>query len=285
MLPPSALPNLFYLLANRGDVPLGRLVRALRYQAALPQGLSASFPQILVGLHDVPSLTLHRVRQIYGKLEEEPLGTLLVDSGRLTPAQLQRVRSELGTAPVGAVPWMLGQGLLSPEQLRALLDELGALAEMAAPESTVQVRLREQGLRLFKRQLWELGLLRQEELAALGLWHQQHVSLKFKPLLDLLVLQGHFPAYLVPWVLREQVSFAQEPLLILAECLQLCPPERVREAATQGVHQSPAFWLTEGLGMERSRLVTAVLGLYRWTLQHQRAAFPTQQNRPRVGAV
>ncbi|MGV3526442.1 MAG: hypothetical protein ACO1RX_19640 [Candidatus Sericytochromatia bacterium] len=283
MLPQAALPNLFYLLASTGQVSLGRLVRALRYQAALPQGVSSGFCQILTGLQSVPSLLLHRLRQDYGKLDEEPLAALLVDSGRLTPAQLQRVRTELGSAPVAVVPWLLGQGLLSAEQLRILLDDLGALAELSGPGVQDVLRLREQGLRLFKRQLWESGLLRQEEMGRLGLWPLTHVPLKFKPLLDVLVLEGFFPAYLSPVLLIEQVSFYQEPLLVLAECLQLCAADRIRAGVQVGPHTHPAFWLVEVQGLKRQRLVRAIAEVYRWSLRHSDTS--AKQNRPFAGAV
>lgn len=211
----SQLPSLFYLLANHGLVSLDRLVRALRYQAGRGSELSLSFAQILVAFNDVHHNSLTRLRDDYGELDEDPIGHLMVDMGHLSMRRLQALRARLST-PTASISPLLATGPSAPAR-DALLRDLEALCQVNSAQQSLQLRY--MAMTQFKQKLLDSALLDRQSFDALGIWDLEYVPLRFKPLLDVLVLNGEWPGYLTPAVLVEHAELASEPLLRL-----LCRP-------------------------------------------------------------
>ncbi|PKL76326.1 MAG: hypothetical protein CVV27_10820 [Candidatus Melainabacteria bacterium HGW-Melainabacteria-1] len=208
--------SLFYLLANHRQVPLSKLVRALRYQTDRGPDLHLSFAQILIAFNDLHHNLLSQWRESQGELDEDPIGHLMVDLGYLAPEQLLHLRTQLAASGRSVGP-LLNQSaqVLGPAMMLAELESIVAAEGSALALS----QLRPKAMDLFRRQLLSSGLLDQEAFRVLGLQALDYVPLRFKPLLDALVLLGAWPDFLSPAVCVEAVPLQQEPLLRL-----LCSP-------------------------------------------------------------
>lgn len=214
--------SLFYLLVNYHHLSLEKLVFALRYQVSRAQNLSLSFSQILIAFNLVHHQLLEDLSREFGELDNDPLGHLLVDSGRISIEQLQRLRAQ-NPAPGGSLVPLLKQNLAY--EIQALLQELEVICSLKQPSILQLLQKRQLAISLFKQRLWDSGWLEPGCYKTLGLDKLDYLPLRFKPLLDLLVMSGDYPEYLQSALLVEYVDFVDEPLLRL-----LCRPGLVESS-------------------------------------------------------
>ncbi|HEY9839460.1 MAG TPA: hypothetical protein V6D23_03320, partial [Candidatus Obscuribacterales bacterium] len=198
MIPSRLKPSLFHILANYRRVPLMRLVHALRYQASRLPDLKLSFSQILIAFNDLHHQTLTQIREEFGEIDEDPIGHLLVDSGRLDAKDLQRLQLKSHGQCLASV-------LNMPEACEALFDELEMLA-VARHERVYAFEVlekRQMAMKMFKRRLFNSGLISADHFQTLGIGMLEYLPKRFKPLMDVLVLCGEWPDYLQAAVMVE----------------------------------------------------------------------------------
>lgn len=255
-------PALFYLLANYRLVPLPRLIHALRYQLQRQPQLKLSFSQVLIAFNDLHHAALSQLQDDFGCLDEDPLGHLLVDTGRMELRELHRCQLQAHGASVATV-------LARAEGWTRLLEELDAL-EVALRQRERALDLlqrRDMGMALFKQRLLQSGLIEPEHYQILGLSMLQYLPLRFKPLLDALVVCGEWPEYLQPAILVEHIGLGDEPLLQLLQRPGLLEPAglaRLRRQFDPAVDagKNPAVLLAEKGLMPRGQTVMAIQQAY-----------------------
>lgn len=252
--------SLFYLLANYHLIPLERLAYALRYQVQRCQDLNLSFTQILVAFNMLHHQSLNQLRHDFGELDEDPLGRLLVDTGRISPQQLQAIKTQAPATGASLCP-LLKQKF--PTEIVDLLNELTRLSEAKKENLLELVQKRHMAMEHFKRGLFESNLLEPAQIEALDLSKLNYLPMRFKPLLDVLIMNGDWPIYLQSAVLVESIPFEEEPLLVL-----LCRPGLVEaqvfsqlmyhyQQLGQGLHH-PACLLVEQKLISRHKIQSAV---------------------------
>lgn len=214
---PLQRSSLFYLLLNYRLVSLERLIQALRYQVARESQLHLSFSQILIAFNDLSFEQLCGLREAFGELDEDPIGHLLVESGRIKARDLQRIRRQHPEGAIGA--HLLRAELIAPGERECLFRELDSLCTANSVSVLEVLQRRHQAMTHFKQTLWDSELISPEDFRALGLWNLDYLPKRFKPLFDVLVLLGLFPASKLKAMMVETIRFDEEPILQL-----LCRP-------------------------------------------------------------
>ncbi len=215
---PPQRSSLFYLLLNYRLVPLERLIRALRYQVSREAQLHLSFSQILIAFNDLKPEQLLALREAFGELDEDPIGHLLLETGRLTARDLQRMRRKHPDGAIGL--HLLREELIATGERECLFRELDSWCGNLTGHTVLEVlQRRSAAMKHFQQALWDSELISPEAFRALGLWNQEYLPKRFKPLYDALLLLGLFPAYKLSAIMVESCRMHEEPLLKL-----LCRP-------------------------------------------------------------
>lgn len=259
-------PSLFYLLYNRRIVSPERLRAALWYQLGRPWLDTQSFADVLLAFNDLTPLELREIRENWGpELDEEPIGQLLLDNDCINLAQLlkaQAMQQELPNVYLGHILIHLGY------TYREELEYFHKKPLFKRPHAPLEQKsARSKALEIFRKRLWMRGYLSLDEIAQLQLDHCDSLPLSFKPLADLLVLNGDLPDTLVDLMCLTPIPQHSEPLLSLLIC-QGYPPDvllpKLAKCMTPGDEdKNLAVLLAEKGLISRQRLNTLILEAYR----------------------
>ena len=259
-------PSLFYILYNRRMVSPERLRWALWYQFGRPWLTTLSYSQVLIAFNDLSLWDLKQIRETWGpELDEEPIGHLLLDHDRISLAEMlkaQEMQLELPHVYLGHILSYLGYTFreeLEYFHKKPLFKRPHAPAEQKAA--------RFKALDLFRSRLWMRGYFTQQEISLLELDRQDVLAPSFRPLADLLVLNGDLPDYLVDLMCVSPVPRSSEPLLSLLIC-QGYPPDvllpKLAKCMVPGDEdKNLAILLAEKGLISRQRLNTLILETYR----------------------
>lgn len=255
-------PSLFYLLANFRRVPLDRLIHALCYQSERLPELRLSFSQILIAFNDLHHAGLAALHADFGEVDDDPLGHLLVDTGRIDLNHLHRLQLQAHGASIATV-------MHQPNLTDALYDEL-SLIDAAASQRELAYEVlqkRQMAMAFLKSRLSLSGLLSPEHFQILGLALLQYLPLRYKPLMDVMVLCGEWPDFLQNAIMVEHIGLDEEPLLKL-----LCRPGLLEPSALARLRRlydpnkdrgvNPAVLLVEKGLISRGEIVMAVQQAY-----------------------
>ncbi|MGV3526312.1 MAG: hypothetical protein ACO1RX_18985 [Candidatus Sericytochromatia bacterium] len=209
----SLKPSLLFVLHNFRVVPAEQLWWALHYQFGRPWDASLGYSQILIAFNHLSPKKLVAVREIWGELDEEPIGHLLLDTGLISFNQLLKVQALRPAYPRTYTGQLLvRQDYISSEQIQSLLEN----NYFSPPTSRIEkLAARRHGLELLQQRLLMRELLTPALLERLGFRGASYLPVGCKPLADLLVMLGDFPDHLLPCMLEEPVALANEPLLAL----------------------------------------------------------------------
>ncbi len=259
-------PSLFYLLYNRRLVSPERLKWALWYQFGRPWNATLSYSQVLIAFNDLTLLQLKQIREFWGPdLDEEPIGHLLLDHERIGPAELLKVSQLHASEPRSYLGGLLiQQGYTYREELEYILKKPLFKRPHAPPE---QRAARIKAMELFRSRLWLRGYLSLKEIAQLELDCVESLPLSFKPLADLLVLNGDLPDFLVELMCVAPVPRGNDPLLPMLTCHGYPPdvllPRLARELVAADLDKNLALLLAEKQMISRQRLTNLILETYR----------------------
>lgn len=259
-------PSLFYLLYNRRLVSPERLKWALWYQFGRPWDATLSYSQVLIAFNDLSLWNLKQIRETWGpELDEEPIGHLLLDHDRIGPAELLKVHQQHASEPrnyLGSL--LIEQGYTYREELEYILKK-PLFKRPHVPAEQRAARLR--ALELLRSRLWLRGYLSLKEIALLELDRLEALPLSFKPLADLLVLNGDLPDYMVELMCIAPVPRAADPLLPLLTCHGYPPdvllPRLSRDLVPADLDKNLALLLAEKGLISRQRLTGLILETYR----------------------
>lgn len=258
-------PSLFYLLYNSRLVSSERLIWALHYQYGRPQDAMLTYSQILIAFNALSPKNLISLRENHGPLDEEPLGHLCLEHGLISSERFQ-VLQTLQAGFSALYPGEILQRQLGVEarQLEALLHApLLTLPLTPAGE----ILSRRQAVQQFHLRLVQRGYLSQEALQDLGINNLSSLPASFKPLVDLLVLNGDLPDHLLALLLGHTVLAKNDPLLALLHC-QGYASDTLMQALNQRLKpedqgKSLAWLLAEKGLISSRRLSQLILDAYR----------------------
>lgn len=262
----SLKPSLFYLLYNRRMVSPERLRAALWYQLGRPWLSTLAFSEVLLAFNDLSAWQLKDLHENWSAdLDEEPIGHLLLDHDCITPAELlkaQEMHKELPNVYLGHILVHLGY------TYREELEYFHRKPLFKRPHAPIEQKAsRFKALEVFRKRLWLRGYLSYEEIVQMELDRQESLPLSFKPLADLLVLNGEIPDSLVELMCLTPIPRASEPLLSLLIC-QGYPPDvllpklaKCMSPADEG--KNLAILLVEKGLISRQRLNSLILDTYR----------------------
>lgn len=262
-------PSLFYYLYNHRLVKLDRLIWALEYQIQRPVERQMSFVQILVAFNELHHQALENIRLYQPPLDEEPLGHLLVDLGHLRQSELDIARSHAREHQhLDISKSLLITGLIRQDTIQTMLTGFQQEREQAQRGKIsilYLLRQREQALRLFVSRLQERKYFSPLQIQALGLERLSHLSLKFKPLLDMLIVNADFPEYLAAVLKVEHIAWERDPIW---ECLEhLSPALKATCSLPARSDMHPLLALQELGLLSIKDLNTAVLSHFQKMLQ------------------
>jgi len=261
-------PSLLYILFNTRQVSAERLLWALHYQYGRPWTGSLTYSQILIAFNDLSPKKLTDLRETYGNLDEEPLAHLLLDQGFITHEQfltIQTLRPAFGQTYIGDL--LVKQAGVLRRQLEAVLFS----PLLSAPLTPAgEILARRQAIKQFTQRLWQRGYFQAADLNALGIDRLEYVSRSFKPLADLLVLNGDLPEHLLPLLFNQAIQREAEPLLPLLSCAGYEPDTLLKALDARSEpgdqHRNLALLLAEKNLISRRRLTDLILVTYRAVL-------------------
>lgn len=242
-----------------------RLRWALWYQLGRPWLATLSYSQVLLAFNDLSQANLKEIRELWGpELDEEPIGHLLLDHDNIGVAELLKARQmqeELPHVYLGHILIHLGY------TYREELEHFHRKPLFKRPHAPIEQKAaRYKALECFRRRLWMRGYLSQQQIHALGLDSQDSLPLSFKPLADLLALNGDIPDTLIDLMCLNPIPRETEPLLSLLIC-QGYPPDvllpKLGKCMLPGDEdKNLAVLLVEKGLISRQRLNTLILEAY-----------------------
>lgn len=216
-------PSLFYLLYNYRLVSPVRLLAALHYQHEQDWKSATSFVSILKEFCGLEPRMLSQLQERFGDLELEPLPQLLLDARHINEYQffkLQGLRYYFPSTYVGKL--LIEQGILDQDGLNNFLST-GPVGFNLYDEARTPMQQRQAMMLLYERLLLREYLSR-EEMTALGIHRLEHLSISFKPLVDVLIMHGDVPVDLLGILQPQAVPREIDPLLPLLACSGFSEP-------------------------------------------------------------
>lgn len=261
----SLKPSLFYLLHNRRMVSVDRLRAALWYQLGRPWLSTLSFTQVLLAFNDLTSPLLKDLHENWcNDLDEEPIGHLLLDHDCITPAELLKAHEmhmDLPYVYLGHILIHLGY------TYREELEYFHRRPLFKRPHAPLEQKAaRFKAMEFFRKRLWLRGYLSLEDMQRLELDQLESLPPSFRPLADLLVLNGDIPDSLIELMCLTPVQRENDPLLSLLICQGYPPdvllPKLARCMGPADQDKNLAILLVEKNLISKQRLNTLILSTY-----------------------
>lgn len=229
------------------------------------------YTQILLAIDDHLRGPLLELRHELGELDEEPLGHLLLESGRITPGQLHLARNLHKAFPqvyLGKI--LIVQGVLDEDGLEQTL-----LQPYFRPPGD-EFMLRRSALGIFERRLWLGGHLSRSDAEGLKLQKAQALPDSLRPLAELMTLNGELALNRLEYL--AETPFATARLRNLLAELGIHDPELLRRLSDE---RYPVLRLGESDLIPRLRLNNLILHQLRSQLPAVRIQGQSEATGPR----
>lgn len=262
-------PSLLYILHNRRLVSPERLKWALWYQYGRPWKASLTYSQVLIAFNDLSQFELRKLREIWGPdIDEEPIGQLLLDQDVIGLGELLQVQSQQLALPRTYLGGLLvDNGYTYRQEIEhALCRPLFKRPHVPIEQKAARFK----ALELMRGRLFMRGYFSLRDMARLELDLLEALPLSFKPLADLLVLNGDLPDHLVELMCVNPVPRSADPLLALLTCHGYPPdvllPRLAKDMLPIDEDKNLAVLLVEKGMISRQRLSHLILEPYRTLL-------------------